>query len=42
MIAEPIPRADAARLERTYDVPAEVIWELWTTRPASGTTMHQS
>ena len=22
---------DAMRLERTYDAPAELIWELWTT-----------
>jgi len=29
--AEPIPSQDAARLERTYDAPAELIWELWTT-----------
>jgi uncharacterized protein YndB with AHSA1/START domain len=25
------PSPDAARLERTYDAPAELIWELWTT-----------
>jgi uncharacterized protein YndB with AHSA1/START domain len=24
---------DAIRLERTYDAPAELIWELWTTAP---------
>ena len=24
---------DAARLERTYDAPAELVWELWTTAP---------
>ena len=27
----PAPSPDAARLERTYDAPAELIWELWTT-----------
>jgi uncharacterized protein YndB with AHSA1/START domain len=25
------PSPDAARIERTYDAPAELIWELWTT-----------
>ncbi|HEX5250666.1 MAG TPA: SRPBCC domain-containing protein [Gaiellales bacterium] len=31
MTTNPTPRHDAARLERTYDAPAELIWELWTT-----------
>ncbi|HTQ92677.1 MAG TPA: SRPBCC domain-containing protein [Streptosporangiaceae bacterium] len=31
MTTEPAPSPDAARLERTYDAPAELIWELWTT-----------
>ena len=31
MTTEPTPRPDAARIERTYDAPAELIWELWTT-----------
>ncbi len=30
MTTEPRP-ANAARFERTYDAPAELIWELWTT-----------
>ncbi|MGE5292789.1 MAG: SRPBCC family protein [Micromonosporaceae bacterium] len=31
MTTEPTPSPDAARLERTYDAPAELIWELLTT-----------
>jgi uncharacterized protein YndB with AHSA1/START domain len=31
MIADPTPSPNAVRLERTYDAPAELIWELWTT-----------
>ncbi len=31
MTTEPTPSPNAARLERTYDAPAELIWELWTT-----------
>ena len=31
MTAEPTPSPDTTRLERTYDAPAELIWELWTT-----------
>lgn len=32
MATEPTPSPDAARFERTYGAPAELIWELWTTR----------
>ena len=35
MTTEPTPSPNAARLERTYDAPAELIWELLTTPPAS-------
>jgi uncharacterized protein YndB with AHSA1/START domain len=31
MTAAPQPTPNATRLERTYDAPAELIWELWTT-----------
>jgi hypothetical protein len=31
MTTTPRPSASAARLERTYDAPPELIWELWTT-----------
>lgn len=31
MTSESMPSPDAARLERTYDAPAELIWELLTT-----------
>jgi uncharacterized protein YndB with AHSA1/START domain len=31
MTPESTPSANAARLERTYDAPAELIWEFWTT-----------
>jgi uncharacterized protein YndB with AHSA1/START domain len=31
MTTEPTPSPHAARLERTYDAPAELIWELLTT-----------
>lgn len=31
MTTEPTPSPKAARLERTYDAPAELIWELLTT-----------
>jgi uncharacterized protein YndB with AHSA1/START domain len=31
MTTEPTPSPNAARLERTYDAPAELIWELLTT-----------
>jgi uncharacterized protein YndB with AHSA1/START domain len=34
MAPESTPSASATRLERTYDAPAEMIWEFWTT--ASG------
>ena len=31
MTTEPTHSPDAARLERTYNAPAELVWELWTT-----------
>src|SRR5262249_5748132 len=31
MTTEPTPNPNAARLQRTYDAPAELIWELLTT-----------
>src|SRR5919108_4244003 len=31
MTTEPTPSPNAGRLERTYDAPAELIWELLTT-----------
>jgi uncharacterized protein YndB with AHSA1/START domain/catechol 2,3-dioxygenase-like lactoylglutathione lyase family enzyme len=31
MTADPTPRPDATRLERSYDAPAELVWELLTT-----------
>jgi uncharacterized protein YndB with AHSA1/START domain len=31
MTTEPTPRPTVARLERTYDAPAELVWELLTT-----------
>jgi uncharacterized protein YndB with AHSA1/START domain len=31
MTTEPTPSPNAARLERTYDAPAELIWEPCTT-----------
>jgi uncharacterized protein YndB with AHSA1/START domain len=31
MTTEPVPGPNAARLEHTYDAPAELIWELLTT-----------
>ena len=31
MTTEPTHNPNAARLEHTYDAPAELIWELWTT-----------
>ena len=31
MTAKPTSSPDAARLERAYDAPPELIWELWTT-----------
>jgi uncharacterized protein YndB with AHSA1/START domain len=31
MTTQPTHSPNAARLERTYDAPAELIWELWTT-----------
>ena len=31
MSTESTPSPNAVRLERTYDAPAELIWELWTT-----------
>src|SRR5580692_11417475 len=31
MTTQPTPSPEAARLERTYDAPAELIWELLTT-----------
>ena len=30
MTSKPTPSPNAARLERTYEAPAELIWELWT------------
>ena len=36
MTIEPTPSLSAARLERTYDAPAELIWELLTTAAALG------
>ena len=34
MTTQPTPSPEAARLERTYDAPAELIWELLTTAAA--------
>ena len=31
MTTEPTHNPDAARLERAYAAPAELIWQLWTT-----------
>jgi uncharacterized protein YndB with AHSA1/START domain len=31
MTTEPTPSPDAARLERTYDAPADLVWQLLTT-----------
>jgi uncharacterized protein YndB with AHSA1/START domain len=31
MTTEPEPGPNAARLERAYDAPAELVWELLTT-----------
>ncbi|MEV4755109.1 SRPBCC domain-containing protein [Micromonospora sp. NPDC049559] len=31
MTTEPTPHPDAARFERSYDAPAELVWHLWTT-----------
>jgi uncharacterized protein YndB with AHSA1/START domain len=31
MTSQHTPSPNAARLERTYEAPAELIWELWTT-----------
>lgn len=31
MTTKPTPSPNAARLERTYDAPAQRIWEMWTT-----------
>ncbi len=31
MTSTPTPAPNAARLQRTYEAPAELIWELWTT-----------
>ena len=31
MTTEPGNSPNAMRLERTYEAPAELIWELWTT-----------
>jgi len=36
MTAEITHSPDAARFERTYDAPAELIWELWTTAAGLG------
>jgi uncharacterized protein YndB with AHSA1/START domain len=36
MTTELTPSPNAARLERTYDAPAELIWELWTTPAGLG------
>jgi len=36
MTTEPTPGPDAARLERTYDAPAELVWELCTTAAGLG------
>src|SRR6202042_2391432 len=36
MTTGPTHSLDAARLERTYDAPAELIWELWTTAAGLG------
>jgi uncharacterized protein YndB with AHSA1/START domain len=36
MTAQPTPSLDAARFERTYDAPAGLIWELWTTADGLG------
>ena len=36
MTIELTPSPSAARLERTYDAPAELIWELWTTAAGLG------
>ena len=37
MTTQPTPSPNVARLERTYDAPAELIWELFTTAAASAT-----
>jgi uncharacterized protein YndB with AHSA1/START domain len=34
--AQPTPSPDAAPFERTYDAPAELMWELWTTAAGLG------
>jgi uncharacterized protein YndB with AHSA1/START domain len=36
MTTEPTSSPDAARFERTYDAPPELIWELWTTAAGLG------
>jgi uncharacterized protein YndB with AHSA1/START domain len=36
MTTDPTPSPNAARLERTYDAPAELLWELWTTAAGLG------
>ena len=36
MTTQPVPSPNAARFERTYDAPAELIWELWTTAAGLG------
>src|SRR5271167_2827145 len=36
MTTEPTPSPNAARFERTYDAPAELIWELLTTAAGLG------
>jgi uncharacterized protein YndB with AHSA1/START domain len=36
MTTELTPSPNAARFERAYDAPAELIWELWTTAAALG------
>jgi uncharacterized protein YndB with AHSA1/START domain len=36
MTTELTPSPNAARLERTYDAPPELIWELWTTPAGLG------
>ena len=36
MTTQPTSSPKAARLERTYDAPAELIWELWTTAAGLG------
>ena len=42
MTTEPTPSPNAARFERTYDAPAKLIWELWTTAAGLGASIPAS